>query len=143
VCNIHIIILLFETRNTRILSILEHFFVVCNTTDDFLTFDFFRSTYISENFLSLEIMADTKLVWFSISAELGDYHPDEHKPGYLSGLSLVPGQTEEMELKIEELHKLHKWVLFCHQFFLCFFFFLVFSRVQTGSAFFVSLSISP
>ncbi|KAI5737101.1 hypothetical protein M8J76_010009, partial [Diaphorina citri] len=48
------------------------------------------------------------LASYTVQSELGDYHPDEHKPGYLSGLSLVPGQTEEMELKIEELHKLHK-----------------------------------
>lgn len=41
-------------------------------------------------------------------AELGDYHPEEHGPGYLSRLQLVPGQTEEMERKISELHKLHK-----------------------------------
>lgn len=43
-----------------------------------------------------------------ITAELGDYHPEEHGPGYLSRLQLIPGQTEEMEKKIAELHKLHK-----------------------------------
>ncbi|KAL1458006.1 hypothetical protein WDU94_008182 [Cyamophila willieti] len=48
------------------------------------------------------------LASYTVQSELGDYHPDEHKPGYLSGLSLIPGQTEEMEEKIEELHKLHK-----------------------------------
>lgn len=45
-------------------------------------------------------------------AELGDYHPEEHGPGYLSQLQLIPGQTEEMEKKISELHKLHKFVHF-------------------------------
>ncbi|TGZ47375.1 Tyrosine-protein phosphatase non-receptor type 4 [Temnothorax longispinosus] len=43
-----------------------------------------------------------------IATELGDYHPEEHGPGYLSQLQLIPGQTEEMEKKISELHKLHK-----------------------------------
>ena len=42
------------------------------------------------------------------SAELGDYQIEEHGPGYLSNLQLMPGQTEEMEKKIAELHKLHK-----------------------------------
>lgn len=44
----------------------------------------------------------------SIAAELGDYHSEEHGSGYLSRLQLIPGQTEEMERKISELHKLHK-----------------------------------
>jgi hypothetical protein len=43
-------------------------------------------------------------------AELGDYQSDEHGPGYLSSLQLIPDQTEEMEKKISELHKLHKYV---------------------------------
>ncbi|XP_074105988.1 protein tyrosine phosphatase Meg isoform X2 [Cotesia typhae] len=45
---------------------------------------------------------------YTVQSELGDYHPEEHGPGYLSRLQLIPGQTEEMEKKICELHKLHK-----------------------------------
>ncbi|XP_034945433.1 tyrosine-protein phosphatase non-receptor type 4 isoform X2 [Chelonus insularis] len=45
---------------------------------------------------------------YTVQSELGDYHPEEHGPGYLSKLQLIPGQTEEMEKKITELHKLHK-----------------------------------
>ncbi|XP_044015299.1 tyrosine-protein phosphatase non-receptor type 4 isoform X2 [Aphidius gifuensis] len=45
---------------------------------------------------------------YTVQSELGDYHSDEHGPGYLSKLQLLPGQTEEMEKKICELHKLHK-----------------------------------
>ncbi|XP_050530528.1 tyrosine-protein phosphatase non-receptor type 4 [Daktulosphaira vitifoliae] len=48
------------------------------------------------------------LASYTVQSELGDYHPDEHKPGYISGMILVPGQTEQMEKKISELHKLHK-----------------------------------
>ncbi|XP_049863028.1 tyrosine-protein phosphatase non-receptor type 4 isoform X2 [Schistocerca gregaria] len=48
------------------------------------------------------------LASYIVQSELGDYQPDEHLPGYLSGLQLIPGQTEEMEKKITELHKLHK-----------------------------------
>ncbi|KAJ8951573.1 hypothetical protein NQ318_020450 [Aromia moschata] len=43
-----------------------------------------------------------------LATELGDYQPEEHGPNYLSNLQLVPDQTEEMERKITELHKLHK-----------------------------------
>jgi tyrosine-protein phosphatase non-receptor type 4 len=42
------------------------------------------------------------------TAELGDYHSEDHAPGYLSQLPLVPGQNEEMEKKVAELHKLHR-----------------------------------
>ncbi|XP_050463927.1 tyrosine-protein phosphatase non-receptor type 4 isoform X1 [Cataglyphis hispanica] len=45
---------------------------------------------------------------YTVQSELGDYNPEEHGPGYLSQLQLIPGQTEEMEKKISELHKLHK-----------------------------------
>ncbi|XP_078044167.1 protein tyrosine phosphatase Meg isoform X3 [Augochlora pura] len=45
---------------------------------------------------------------YTVQSELGDYHPEEHGAGYLSRLQLIPGQTEEMEKKIAELHKLHK-----------------------------------
>lgn len=44
----------------------------------------------------------------NILAELGDYNPEEHKTGYLSGMILIPGQTEQLENQISELHKLHK-----------------------------------
>lgn len=47
---------------------------------------------------------------FALIAELGDYQPDEHGPNYLSKLQLMPGQTEDMERKISEIHKLHKYV---------------------------------
>ena len=41
-------------------------------------------------------------------AELGDYSPDEHGNTYLANMKLVPCQTDEIEKKILELHKLHK-----------------------------------
>ncbi|XP_071446930.1 tyrosine-protein phosphatase non-receptor type 4 isoform X1 [Hetaerina americana] len=48
------------------------------------------------------------LASYAVQSELGDYHPDEHGSGYLSEFRLIPGQSEEMEKKIAELHKLHK-----------------------------------
>ncbi|KAG1704009.1 Tyrosine-protein phosphatase non-receptor type 4 [Nymphon striatum] len=48
------------------------------------------------------------LASYAVQSELGDYHNDEHKHGYLSQFRFMPGHTEEMERKISELHKLHK-----------------------------------
>ncbi|XP_044253783.1 tyrosine-protein phosphatase non-receptor type 4 [Tribolium madens] len=48
------------------------------------------------------------LASYTVQAELGDYQPEEHGPNYLSTMQLIPGQCEEMERKIAELHKLHK-----------------------------------
>jgi hypothetical protein len=48
------------------------------------------------------------LTHFGFVAELGDYHSEDHASNYLSQLPLIPGQNEEMEKKIAELHKLHK-----------------------------------
>lgn len=48
------------------------------------------------------------LASYSVQSELGDYQSDEHGPNYLSHLQLVPGQSDDMEKKIAELHKLHK-----------------------------------
>ncbi|XP_065205473.1 tyrosine-protein phosphatase non-receptor type 4 [Planococcus citri] len=48
------------------------------------------------------------LASYTVQSELGDYQIEELEPNYLSGMVLVPGQTEEMERKISELHKMHK-----------------------------------
>ncbi|XP_066253598.1 tyrosine-protein phosphatase non-receptor type 4 isoform X2 [Euwallacea similis] len=48
------------------------------------------------------------LASYIVQSELGDYNLEEHGQDYLSNLCLVPNQTEEMERKIAELHKLHK-----------------------------------
>lgn len=45
-----------------------------------------------------------------ILADLGDYNPDEHLHGYLADMRLVPNQTEEVENKIAELHRMHRCV---------------------------------
>ena len=49
---------------------------------------------------------------FCILAELGDYNPDENPPGYTTQVNFLPPQhlTEDMEKKVTELHKLHRWV---------------------------------
>ena len=45
-----------------------------------------------------------------VTAELGDYCPDEHPAGYLSRLQLLPSLTEDTEKKITELHARHRYV---------------------------------
>ena len=53
-------------------------------------------------------VCDLFFLFYHPLAEIGDFNPEEHKNGYLSELRLIPNQTEEIEKKIMELHKLHK-----------------------------------
>lgn len=46
----------------------------------------------------------------SVSAELGDFNPDEHKDGYLRGFELIPNQTRDFEQLVSEKHCQHRWV---------------------------------
>ncbi|CAG9865127.1 unnamed protein product [Phyllotreta striolata] len=48
------------------------------------------------------------LASYTVQSELGDYQPEEHEVNYLSDMCLIPNQTEDLERKITELHKLHK-----------------------------------
>ncbi|XP_045108840.1 tyrosine-protein phosphatase non-receptor type 4-like isoform X5 [Portunus trituberculatus] len=48
------------------------------------------------------------LASYALQSELGDYSTEEHGKTYLAGMRLVPGQNDELEKKIIELHKLHK-----------------------------------
>lgn len=49
-----------------------------------------------------------KFISTFLSAELGDYNPTENSSGYLSNLQLLSEQNEEKEIRICELHKLHR-----------------------------------
>lgn len=64
--------------------------------------------YVLKNHLVYILIKSLTLCTLFYIAELGDYHPEEHGTGYLSKLQLIPNQTEDMERKICELHKLHK-----------------------------------
>ncbi|XP_022645902.1 uncharacterized protein LOC111243893 isoform X1 [Varroa destructor] len=48
------------------------------------------------------------LASYAVQSDLGDYNPDEHLHGYLADMRLVPNQTEELEAKIAELHRMHR-----------------------------------
>lgn len=45
---------------------------------------------------------------YMVQSELGDYDPQSHGPDYLKGLQFAPQQSEELELKVAELHQQHK-----------------------------------
>lgn len=45
---------------------------------------------------------------YMVQSELGDYDPQVHGPGYLKGLLFAPQQSEELELKVAELHQQHR-----------------------------------
>lgn len=45
------------------------------------------------------------VVYLFVAAELGDYDPRRHSPGYVSEFRFLSNQTVELENKIAELHK--------------------------------------
>ncbi|XP_076057001.1 tyrosine-protein phosphatase non-receptor type 4-like isoform X2 [Oratosquilla oratoria] len=64
--------------------------------------------HVLEGRLDVPKSTGALLASYAVQSELGDYSPDEHGAHYLSELHLVPNQSEEIEKKIMELHKLHK-----------------------------------
>lgn len=40
-----------------------------------------------------------------VTAELGDYDPDEHPENYISEFEIFPKQSQKLERKIVEIHK--------------------------------------
>ena len=40
-----------------------------------------------------------------ISADIGNYDPGKHQPGYVSEFRFMASQTEDMEARVEEAHK--------------------------------------
>ncbi|XP_067138555.1 tyrosine-protein phosphatase non-receptor type 4-like [Centruroides vittatus] len=78
--------------------------------DEYTRYHFFlqlRRDIIDQK-LYVPLTAAILLASYAVQSQFGDYNPDVHKNGYLSGIQLVPNQTAEIQLKIMELHKLHK-----------------------------------
>lgn len=48
-------------------------------------------------------LSNNTILW--IAAELGDYDPRRHSPGYVSEFRFISNQTVDLENKICELHK--------------------------------------
>ncbi|XP_062580054.1 FERM domain-containing protein 5-like isoform X2 [Saccostrea cucullata] len=45
------------------------------------------------------------LAAYIIQSEVGDYHPEDHPPGYVSEFKMLPKQNAKMEEEIMEIHK--------------------------------------
>lgn len=45
------------------------------------------------------------LYFLLLTAELGDYDPDEHTENYISEFEIFPKQSHKLERKIAEIHK--------------------------------------
>jgi len=48
---------------------------------------------------------------FGVTAEVGDYDPVDHPPGYVSEFKMLPNQTAAQEEAIHEQHKTLAYVL--------------------------------
>ena len=42
---------------------------------------------------------------FFVTAEVGDYDPQDHLPGYVSEFKMLPKQNIKMEEQIQDTHK--------------------------------------
>ena len=40
-----------------------------------------------------------------LTAEVGDYDPQDHPPGYVAQFKMLPKQTTKQEEKIADIHK--------------------------------------
>lgn len=45
---------------------------------------------------------------YMVQSDLGDYDPQTHGPDYLSELQFAPQQSQELELKVAEMHQQHR-----------------------------------
>ncbi|XP_069157814.1 tyrosine-protein phosphatase non-receptor type 4 isoform X5 [Procambarus clarkii] len=63
---------------------------------------------VLEGRLGVQPSTAALLASYALQSELGDYILEEHGNTYLADMRLVPNQTDELEKKIMELHKLHK-----------------------------------
>lgn len=45
------------------------------------------------------------LYFLLLTAELGDYDPDEHPENYISEFEIFPKQSQKLERKMAEIHK--------------------------------------
>ncbi|RUS91859.1 hypothetical protein EGW08_000430, partial [Elysia chlorotica] len=48
------------------------------------------------------------LASYAVQSELGDFNPEEHKDGYLTGFLFIPDQSEDFEKLVTENHKQHR-----------------------------------
>lgn len=62
----------------------------------------------NEDNSQLESSTMATLASYVLQSELGDYCPEDHKPGYSKQFQFIPNQTDEFCQKVESLHRLHQ-----------------------------------
>ena len=72
------------------------------------------------------------LVVCCASAELGDYDPTRHTYGYVSELRFLPNQTENLELRVMQIHKaLLSVARPCLDLIHCYIYFILYLQIYT------------
>lgn len=51
------------------------------------------------------VVFNLSVYFLLVTAELGDYDPDEHPENYISEFEIFPKQSQKLERKIVEIHK--------------------------------------
>lgn len=65
---------------------------------------------ILEGRLPCSFVTHALLGSYLVQSEIGDYDPSEHKDlNYLKDFKFAPNQTPELEEKVMDLHKTHKY----------------------------------
>lgn len=68
---------------------------------------------IASGRLPCSFVTHTLLGSYTLQAELGDHDPELHRGDYISEFQFAPCQTQEMEEKVAELHKTHRYETPC------------------------------
>ncbi|OQV16452.1 Tyrosine-protein phosphatase non-receptor type 4 [Hypsibius exemplaris] len=79
----------------------------CLLHDEYTRYNYFLQLKrdIQEGNLAVPASVAPLLASYVVQSELGDFDPDEHKPGYLSQFKFVPDQNPDFDIKVHELHK--------------------------------------
>ena len=88
--------------------------------------------------LPCSFVTHTLLGSYVVQSELGDYDRSEMKGNYVHDFAFAPNQTAELEERVMELHKTHRFVItnwfvkFLWKFTKCFWQLLALKRSNTG-----------
>ncbi|KAF7250285.1 Band 4.1-like protein 4A, partial [Varanus komodoensis] len=79
----------------------------CRLKEEITRYQFFLQVKqdVLQGRLPCPVNIAAQLGAYAVQAELGDYDPYKHTPGYVSEYRFVPDQKEELEDAIERIHK--------------------------------------
>ncbi|KAK2159671.1 hypothetical protein LSH36_148g02077 [Paralvinella palmiformis] len=80
----------------------------CKLHEEITRYQFFLQLKrdILQGRLPVSFDLSAELAAYAVQSELGDYDPKRHSPGYVSEFRFIPNQTEELEARIGQLHKM-------------------------------------